>query len=170
MRLKPLVTGGFSSVFLAEVEFSFVDPSRFREEQFLAVKDRKWERNLLVVKREISSGGGAAKRGSRNQHEKDIIDHMKNSVSCMLNRYYFPVNTTELCKNDILMDYIPFPTLKEFLVMSRATLSLQSKLTVMVSIVQGLRSIDRHDVAHLDLKPNNIVLNPDLQIKLLDFG
>lgn len=40
----------------------------------------------------------------------------------------------------------------------------------MVSLLQGLRSLARYDVVHLDIKPNNIMLSPELLIKLLDFG
>lgn len=42
IRLKPIMNGGFSSIFLAEIEYCYVDVSRFKEEEFLAVKDRKW--------------------------------------------------------------------------------------------------------------------------------
>jgi serine/threonine protein kinase len=72
--------------------------------------------------------------------------------------------------SDILMDYIPFPTLKEFLLFGQHSISLQTKLLLMVSLLQGVCSLARCDVVHLDLKPNNIMLGPDLLIKLLDFG
>lgn len=42
LRLKPMMNGGFSSIFLAEIEYCYVDGSRFKEEEFLAIKDRKW--------------------------------------------------------------------------------------------------------------------------------
>ena len=77
----------------------------------------------------------------------------------MLNRYYFPINLPPASKTDILMDYIPYPTLKDFLLMTRQYFSLQSKLVILLSVVQGLRSINQFDVVHLDLKPNNIMMN-----------
>lgn len=96
---------------------------------------------------------------------------MKSSNSYMLNRYYCPLNhAANINRNDIVMDHIPFPTLKEFMVLGKQSSSLVSKLTVMMAVVQALRSVNRFDVVHLDLKPNNILLNPDLQVKLLDFG
>jgi|LakMenE18May11ns_1017448.scaffolds.fasta_scaffold9212960_1 serine/threonine protein kinase len=68
------------------------------------------------------------------------------------------------------MDFIPFPTLKEYLFINRVSMSLQTKLMLILNVVQAIRSTDAFDVVHLDLKPNNILLNPDLKIKLIDFG
>lgn len=68
------------------------------------------------------------------------------------------------------MDYVPFPTLKEYMHLGKHSISLQTKLLLLISLLQGLRSLGRYDVVHLDLKPNNVMLNPNLQIKLLDFG
>ncbi len=77
----------------------------------------------------------------------------------MLNRYYFPVNLPPASKTNIFMDHIPYLTLKDFLHMSRQYFSLQSKLFILLSVVQGLRSINQFDVVHLDLKPSNIMMN-----------
>lgn len=49
-------------------------------------------------------------------------------------------------------------------------MSLQTKLVLIMNVIQSIRSTDAFDVVHLDVKPNNILLNPDLKIKLIDFG
>lgn len=57
------------------------------------------------------------------------------------------------------MDYIPSLTLKELMQVSRNYLSLHSKLVILLSVVQALRSIDKFNIVHLDLKPSNIMMS-----------
>lgn len=85
-------------------------------------------------------------------------------------KYYVPLNRPNPFSNCLLMDHIPSLTLTQFLKAYHLTLSLQTKLWFMFSIVQALRFIREFKIVHLDLKPSNILMFHHWAIKLIDFG
>lgn len=54
--------------------------------------------------------------------------------------------------------------------MRKKTLSLLSKMYLLLSITMGLRYLETYNVVHLDVKPNNIMIAPGLNVKIIDFG
>jgi len=50
--------------------------------------------------------------------------------------------------------------------------ALDEKLgrTYFYQIIQGLQAIHRAGITHRDLKPNNVLIGPDFQLKITDFG
>lgn len=50
------------------------------------------------------------------------------------------------------------------------SISLSSKLILFFNIVQAMRSLSQYGVAHMDLKPANIIVYNMFEIKLIDFG
>lgn len=70
----------------------------------------------------------------------------------------------------VVMDYIPFKNLREYMRANSLSVSLTTKLYLMFSITQSLRYIRDFKIVHLDLKPNNIMIYCNLLIKLIDFG
>src|ERR1700676_5337340 len=48
--------------------------------------------------------------------------------------------------------------------------SLVQKIRIMSQVASGLHSAHVHGVAHLDVKPANIMLLPDGTVKIMDFG
>ena len=68
------------------------------------------------------------------------------------------------------MEFLPFPTLAEFIVLNKHSLSLTTKMHFIFSIVQALRSLARYNIAHMDLKPNNILTHYFNTIRLVDLG
>lgn len=123
-------------------------------------------RKFLAIKRD--EGKGRGKR--RNWHEKQILHKLRGSTSLLLTRFYIPINKPAVLEEDIVMDYIPFPNLGEYLQANRAAISLATKVYLMFMVVQALRCLKDYGVVHLDLKPSNILIYCNLYIKLIDFG
>jgi len=47
---------------------------------------------------------------------------------------------------------------------------MQTKIYLVYMITQGLRYLKDYRIAHLDLKPSNIMMHSKLTVKLIDFG
>lgn len=50
------------------------------------------------------------------------------------------------------------------------TLSLWSKIYILLNILQGLRHLVSQKIVHLDLKPSNIIVGRSYITKIIDFG
>src|SRR5678816_272870 len=68
----------------------------------------------------------------------------------------------------IVMQYIEGETLAEH--MEREPLSLSTALTVVEQAAEGLAEAHAHGIVHRDIKPQNMMLTPRGQLKILDFG
>ena len=68
----------------------------------------------------------------------------------------------------LVTEYVPGQNLDEKL--ARQPLSLRSVLDLGIQLASGLEAAHRENVIHRDLKPGNIRINPDGQLKILDFG
>jgi serine/threonine protein kinase len=53
---------------------------------------------------------------------------------------------------------------------NKKTLSLQTVTRLMEHTLKGLMFLKEKNIAHLDMKPNNIIVSSDLSAKLSDFG
>jgi len=70
----------------------------------------------------------------------------------------------------IVLEYLPFPSLKEF-IKKTGPLSEMEALNILRQLVNVVAVLTKHNVAHRDIKPDNIMINPDnLNIKIIDFG
>jgi serine/threonine protein phosphatase PrpC/tRNA A-37 threonylcarbamoyl transferase component Bud32 len=68
-----------------------------------------------------------------------------------------------------LMEYVDGVTLDEWLQKMPST-SLDTIVRIARQIALGVRILHRHQVVHQDLKPSNIMIDSNEQIKLIDFG
>jgi TolB-like protein/tRNA A-37 threonylcarbamoyl transferase component Bud32/thioredoxin-like negative regulator of GroEL len=68
----------------------------------------------------------------------------------------------------IVMQYIEGETLAEE--MERQPLELSTALTIAEQAAEGLAEAHAHGVVHRDLKPQNMIITPRGQLKILDFG
>ena len=68
------------------------------------------------------------------------------------------------------MEFLPDGNLVEFIRGRKKCTSLLTKLYLLFSISSALRHLEGYKIVHLDIKPNNVMLSPGLQIKIIDFG
>jgi hypothetical protein len=78
---------------------------------------------------------------SRIANEKLILTKIKNGLSVFLPKYYIIPDKNDELKDDLLMDFINYPTLGEYIKMHKETISIQSKLFLIYIIAQALRSL-----------------------------
>lgn len=119
----------------------------------------------VIVKKDTDGG-----KRSRSNHEIEILKCIKNGLSIFLPKYYIAINKDCFFSEAVVMDFIPFKNLKEYLRSNNNTISMLTKLYLIFSITQSLRYIRDYRIVHLDLKPNNIMIYCNLLIKLIDFG
>lgn len=79
-------------------------------------------------------------------------------------------NITKHSKGFIIMEYLPFPTLSKML-KDKGAFSEDQALYILKQIIDAVIYMTDREVAHRDLKSENIIINPDnLTIKIIDFG
>ena len=71
--------------------------------------------------------------------------------------FYF---TMELVEGETLKAYIERSDIKE----------IEDKLKLLIKVCDGLHSAHTKGIIHRDIKPQNILINPDNEPKVLDFG
>jgi len=68
----------------------------------------------------------------------------------------------------LVMEYIKGTTLKQFILENN--ISFQDKLALIYQIISAIYSLHQNNILHLDIKPENILINENLESKLIDFG
>jgi len=69
----------------------------------------------------------------------------------------------------IVMEYVEGKTLKEYIA-EQGPMSPSLVVDISLQIAEALRNAHQHGVIHRDIKPHNILLTRDGQIKVADFG
>ena len=70
--------------------------------------------------------------------------------------------------NFIVMQYIEGQTLSDFI--NSRQLNVNEILSITYQLVSALALAHSHNIIHRDIKPGNIIITPDEQVKVLDFG
>jgi serine/threonine-protein kinase len=69
----------------------------------------------------------------------------------------------------IAMEYLDGPTLKELLVRKGPTPPLTA-IKFAREILSALSEAHKHQIVHRDIKPHNVIVSPDWNVKVADFG
>lgn len=70
----------------------------------------------------------------------------------------------------IVMEFIDGNNLKEFIRSHGGALSVDKAIKIAIGIASGLGFAHRKKIVHADVKPQNILLTTDHQVKITDFG
>jgi hypothetical protein len=92
---------------------------------------------------------------------------------CVLGVIGFTGETTDDPKRDtwtLITEWMPRGSLAEFLYGKAGRLDLNQKVKIVAGIVMGMRYIHKCNVVHADLKPQNILLSDDFEVRIADFG
>ena len=140
--IRPVGYGGMAQVFLAHDELLDRNVAvKMLRDQFLSEKEL-----LEQFQRE-------AKSAARLVHP--YIINIYDVVSEDNNQY-------------IVMEYVDGVTLKEY--MQEHKLSLNAVLEIGVRLADALQHAHSHHVIHCDIKPQNILLDKNMNPKIADFG
>lgn len=104
-----------------------------------------------------------------NKHEIDISRKLKNKN--IINFYGY----SEIVKNELdcmIIEYGKFGNLRYFQkkLLKKYCLSESFLCYIAYQILNGLKYCHTHKVAHLDLKPQNIIIDEHLNVKIIDFS
>ena len=107
--------------------------------------------------------------GKRNFNEFNILYRLKNKNII----YYYGIY--EIKKNEldcVIMEYAKFGNLRDFKrnILKRDYLSEQLLCFLSFQILNGLSYCHKCKIAHFDLKPQNIIIDEYLNVKIIDFS
>ncbi|MEE0776404.1 MAG: Stk1 family PASTA domain-containing Ser/Thr kinase [Bacillota bacterium] len=81
----------------------------------------------------------------------------------------YDVGCSEEGEHYLIMEYVEGRTLKE-VIQKNGSLSVSASLDYVNQILAGLRHAHSYGVIHRDIKPQNIMITPNNQVKIMDFG
>jgi tetratricopeptide (TPR) repeat protein/predicted Ser/Thr protein kinase len=141
--LRPLGSGGMGDVYLA--------------------RDRTLDRlvAIKILRGATAADGEARRRLHREAKAAAALDHPN---ICTV----YEVGTDEHGRDFIAMQYVEGDTLARRL--TEAGLGVKTTLGLVSRIADALDTAHRRGVVHRDLKPQNIIVSPSGEPKLLDFG
>lgn len=94
---------------------------------------------------------------------------LKGGCTPFLPKYYGLEKGHEM-SGTLLMEYIQGEELETYIQKRYETISLWSKVYLLLNIVHGIRHLIAFGIVHLDLKPMNVVVARFMITKIVDFG
>ncbi len=141
--LKPIGTGGMGHVYLAER----ADGSYKKQ---VAIKISQFQVKASMVK--------------RFENERQILAKLNHAHIAQL----LDGGTSEDGRPFLVMEYVEGKDIAEYCIDKK--LGLRARLRLILQVCEAVSYAHQQLVLHRDLKPNNILVNEQNQVKLLDFG
>src|SRR5690625_5720081 len=69
----------------------------------------------------------------------------------------------------MVMEYVEGLTLKEY-IQQNSPIDIEETITIMKQITSAISHAHANNLIHRDIKPQNILINPNGQVKVTDFG
>ena len=141
---EPLGAGGMGVVYRAE-------RNRGDFEQQVAIKFLShWQGNRAQVE--------------RFQREQQLLADLQHPRIAKL----FDGGLTERGQPYLIMEYVSGKPIDQYC--EQQQLNIEQRLNLLLQIIEALDYAHNHLIVHRDIKPTNILVNEDGEIKLLDFG
>ncbi len=99
-----------------------------------------------------------------------MLSHFRTCRCKYLARYFHTVQPNYDYKHLLLMDYVQGLNLFQEMYYTSNTCTLATRLFILSHIANAIRFLESYQVAHLDLNPNNIIVDSSKLIKVIDFG
>jgi serine/threonine-protein kinase len=125
-------------------------------------EDTKLHRTVVikVLSRDLALDATGRQRFLREARLASALDHPNICTIYEINQ----VEDTDF----IVMQYVEGQTLKEIL--AQGPLELKSALTIAVQLSDALAAAHERGIVHRDMKSANVIITPEGQCKILDFG
>ena len=144
---------------------SYIDSGS--ESNVYKIQNKKTKKNFV-----LKINKSHKNKGRRNLNELKIISKLKHSKVIDFNGYY--ISKKEDDNNEyIIMENAKYGNLRNFLLNTlkiKKCLSESMICFLSYQILEGLNYCHRCKIAHMDIKPQNIVVDDYLNTKLIDFS
>jgi serine/threonine protein kinase len=159
---RELAHGGFSSVYLAR---QLADQILVAIKEFLPRKQahRTWN-NVVVANSEEDRILFNRGRALFFEEAKVLSQLKHHNIVEVVN--FFQANSTVY----MVMTYDYGVSLNKVITEGQLAIDEEFLVQVFTSLLNGIEVIHQHNMVHLDIKPGNILLRPDNDPLLLDFG
>lgn len=109
---------------------------------------------------------------NRITREIDVLKNVKGKNLIKYQEDFYFKNEFGVIEYVIVMEYFEGRTLRSYL---RRDIDLNTLISVFVSVLQGVRElhntiIENEGIIHRDLKPDNIMIDDELNVKIIDYG
>lgn len=109
---------------------------------------------------------------NRITREIEVLKKVKGENLIKYQEDFFFENEFGVTEYVIVMEYFQGKTLRSYL---KNDIELEVLIDIFVKVLQGVKQlhstiIDREGIIHRDLKPDNIMIDDDLNVKIIDYG
>jgi hypothetical protein len=127
---------------------------------------------LKTARRQVQGGGGGADREISIKQEEQIFREASLQGSL---RHPGIVNALGICITEggqvaLITELVKGRSLEDILHVKKISLSMHETITIAIQIADALAYLHHRSVVHRDVKPGNILISSDMNVKLCDFG